>query len=137
MTACVIDASAIVHALTQDPDLLMSLGERDCHAPHLVDAEVASALRRFERAEIISSERAASLRLTAEATVDVRYPEHGNLGTTAWQYRAAISMYDSYYVALATATGLPLLTRDAKLAAVAERWCSVELITEPDRRPPI
>jgi predicted nucleic acid-binding protein len=45
-----------------------------------------------------------------------------------WKYRNEMSAYDSAYVALAATRGVPLVTADARLAAAAQRHCTVTLV---------
>ena len=93
------------------------------HAPHLVDVEVLSALRRLVASGEMTAARAG------EAIVDLldlpieRYP-HDILVPRVWELRENFSAYDASYVALAEAVAdepVPLLTADARLArAVAD-----------------
>jgi predicted nucleic acid-binding protein len=93
------------------------------HAPHLVDVEVLSALRRLVASGEATAERAG------EAIADLldlpieRYP-HDILVPRIWQLRENLSAYDASYVALAEGLAdepVPLLTADARLAqAVAD-----------------
>jgi predicted nucleic acid-binding protein len=122
----VVDASAITELLLGRPaaraveDQLRDHGF-DLHAPHLVDVEVLSALRRVVAAGDASAERAG------DAVTDLldlpleRYP-HDGLAPRIWALRANLSAYDATYVALAEAItdgGAPLLTADARLARAA------------------
>lgn len=84
-------------------------------APHLIDAEVVSGLRRLVAAGTVSEQRAivalahvASLRL-------VRFPLL-RFVPRVWELRHAITASDAFFVALAEETGVPLLTTDARLA---------------------
>ena len=124
----VVDASAMAELLLQT-----ELGTRvqrrlyrdddDLHAPHLVDVEVLSALRRLVSAGEASADRAG------EAIADLldlpieRYP-HDILVPRVWQLRENFSAYDASYIALAEAVAdepVPLLTADARLArAIAD-----------------
>ncbi|WP_040779544.1 type II toxin-antitoxin system VapC family toxin [Nocardia pneumoniae] len=98
------------------------------HAPHLIDAEVGSVLRRHERQGRISDAAAATgLRLLA-TVVDHRYVHHGWLASEAWLLRHTITLYDGLYVALATRLVIPLLTSDAELSKAPGLTCRVELI---------
>jgi len=45
-----------------------------------------------------------------------------------WQLRASLSTYDAAYVAAAEATGLALVTADARLARSQAPRCPIELI---------
>ena len=93
------------------------------HAPHLVDVEALSALRRLVATGEMTAARAG------EAISDLldlpieRYP-HDILVPRVWELRENFSAYDASYVALAEAVAdepVPLLTADARLArAVAD-----------------
>jgi predicted nucleic acid-binding protein len=97
------------------------------HAPHLVDAEVGSVLRRTAAAKLITSDQAArSLRMLAHL-VSERYP-HGPLTRQAWALRHNVSFYDALYVALAARLGVPLLTADVRLAHAPELPCAIEIL---------
>ena len=88
------------------------------HAPHLVDVEVLSALRRLVASGEMTAARAG------EAIADLldlpieRYP-HDILVPRIWELRENFSAYDASYVALAEAVAdepVPLLTADERLA---------------------
>jgi predicted nucleic acid-binding protein len=88
------------------------------HAPHLLDVEVLSALRRLVSSGEATADRAG------EAIADLldlpieRYP-HDILVPRAWQLRENFSAYDASYIALAEGIAdepVPLLTADARLA---------------------
>jgi predicted nucleic acid-binding protein len=122
----VVDASAITELLLGRPvgravEQRLRDHEFDLHAPHLLDVEVLSALRRVVVAGDASPERAG------DAVIDLldlpleRYP-HDGLAHRIWALRANFSAYDATYVALAEAItdgGAPLLTADARLARAA------------------
>ena len=92
--------------------------EFDLHAPHLLDVEVLSALRRLVAAGHVTAERAA------EAIADLLalpLDRHGHdvLVPRIWELRENLTAYDATYVALAEAVadeGAPLITADARLA---------------------
>jgi predicted nucleic acid-binding protein len=122
----VVDASAITELLLRRA-AGRAVEERlrdhdfDLHAPHLLDVEVLSALRRVVAAGDASPDRAG------DAVTDLldlpleRYAYHG-LAPRIWSLRANFSAYDATYVALAEAItegGAPLLTADATLARAA------------------
>jgi predicted nucleic acid-binding protein len=56
-----------------------------------------------------------------------RYP-HTPLLSRIWELRHNVTAYDAAYLALAEALPAPLITRDAKLAAVAGHRARVELM---------
>jgi len=122
----VVDASAITELLLGRP-AGRAVEERlrdhdfDLHAPHLVDIEVLSALRRVVAAGDASAER-ADYAVTDMLDLPLeRYP-HDGLAPRIWALRTNFSAYDATYVALAemiTDGGAPLLTADARLAGAA------------------
>ena len=115
----VVDASAITELLLQTE--LGSRVERqlyrdgdDLHAPHLLDVEVLSALRRLVRAGEVSAGRAG------EAIEDLgllRIVRHGHvdLAARAWELRQNFTAYDAMYLALAEALDATVVTCDAGL----------------------
>jgi predicted nucleic acid-binding protein len=121
----VADASVVVEILLQSqaaPRMqarLFDAGEVVC-APHLIDLECAQALRRYTRAEAMSTSRAsAALTMLLELPL-VRF-EHTPLLERVWQLRHALTAYDAAYVALAEALDAPLVTRDRAFAHVPTR----------------
>ncbi|MDP8956850.1 MAG: type II toxin-antitoxin system VapC family toxin [Actinomycetota bacterium] len=94
------------------------------HAPHLLDVEVTSVVRRWALAGEISSRRGrlalgdlADLRVT-------RYPTSPFVDRI-WRLRENLTAYDAAYVALAEALGAPLLTTDRRLAAAGAHGARV------------
>ena len=131
----VVDASAVTELLLGRPAgdsvarHVADLGSA-LHAPHLVDVEVLSALRR-----LVTSGQATVAR-AEEAIADLldlpieRYP-HDILVPRVWQLRENFSAYDASYVSLAEALAdepVPLLTADARLARVAEDHADVRVV---------
>jgi predicted nucleic acid-binding protein len=116
----VLDSSAAVdflllreHADWVD-DTLRAAGE--VHAPHVLDVEVVSAVRRLVRLGDVTRRLAASA-LTDLQLLDVtRYP-HLPFVERMWQLRENLSASDAAFVALAEALGAPLVTTDVTLAA--------------------
>ncbi len=129
----VVDASAVADAVLR-PDGVGDvarnlLAASQCHAPHLIDAELGSILRRVTLHGELGGEVAA-LRLTqAQQLVDVRHDLVGPLTVTAWRLRHDVTFYDALYVALAIGLDRPLLTSDAKLAVTARQHCEVLLLS--------
>lgn len=129
----VVDASAFVDLivpLEPDPSLRRRLANQDLHAPHVLDIEVLSALRRFVRRGTISGARAADARIDLTTSAIVRYP-HVPLLDRAWELRDTISAYDSVYIALAELLEAPLVTCDARLAASHGHDAEIELFAPP------
>ena len=130
----VADASLVV-------DLLIDGGERGSwaaaqvasagrlHAPHVLDLEVASALRRRSRAGELSARR-AGVALDDLRTLPIeRYPAT-ELLERIWKLRDRMTPYDAAYVALAEALGFPLATSDLRLSREAPD--TVEILTFED-----
>lgn len=128
----VLDASAAVELL-----LGTSLGAQvaarlqadggPAHAPHVLDVEVASALRRGVARRVVDETRAAEALEDLGDLAVVRYP-HGPLLPRAWELRSRISPYDGVYVALAEQLGAPLVTRDARLGRAGGHGARVDVV---------
>ena len=131
----VVDASAVAELLLGRPAgdaVAQRVREHgfDLHAPHLLDVEVMSALRRVVAAGDASPVRAG------EAVADLldlpieRYADEG-LVPRVWELRENFSAYDATYIALAEAIaeeGAPLLTADARLARAADAHTAVSVL---------
>jgi len=121
----VVDASAaICFLLNSPPDQASAVRSRlsgdDLHAPHLLDLEVAHALRRFVLAGALTADRAReTLSRLAQLRV-VRYPHYSFL-ERIWQLRSNLTAYDAAYVSLAEFLDAPLLTLDARIARAPAR----------------
>ncbi|MGL5852648.1 MAG: type II toxin-antitoxin system VapC family toxin [Phycicoccus sp.] len=132
MTDYVVDASALVMVLGVKNAAAEALRARlpgmRRHAPHLIDAEVGSVLRRHERAGLLSSVEAEAAMHATRALVNHRYPHAGSLSAHAWSLRHHLSFYDALYVALAARLDLPLLTADTRLVRSRPLPCRTELV---------
>jgi predicted nucleic acid-binding protein len=128
----VVDASVVVEIVLRMP-AAAALERRlfepalTAYAPHLLDIEVAQAIRRSAASGYIAPERGR------QALADVadfplhRYP-HGFLLQQVWDLRNNLSAYDAVYVALAKILDAPLLTRDRRLANTASRHARIEVV---------
>jgi predicted nucleic acid-binding protein len=130
----VLDASALVDRLLDREPKASWVAERLLqsggipHAPHLIDIEVLSAIRRLALHGHASSERAA-LALHDLGTLRLqRYP-HLPLLDRIWELRDNLTAADAAYIALAEALDAPLVTTDASLASVPGHWARVEAFT--------
>lgn len=126
----VVDASVVVAALTDAGPLgrwsESVLEQFSLHAPQIVTAECANALRRLEAGQLITQGQAnGAARDCLALTVDL-YP-YEPLADRVWQLRANVSCYDGWYVALAEALDLPLATLDARLANAPGPACRFAL----------
>lgn len=115
----VLDASVVVELLTKGPlseAIRTELTGRDEQflVPHLIDVEVASALRRLASLQRIDSDRCAEF-LTALRELPAERYAHSPLLDRIWELRHQFTCYDATYIALAEATGSVLYTCDEKL----------------------
>lgn len=131
----VIDAGAVAELLLGRPAAgevarQVAAHDYDLHAPHLLDVEVLSALRRLVASGEASAARAGEAILDLLDLPIERYG-HDVLVARAWELRENFSAYDATYVALAeaiTEDGAPLLTTDARLVRAAHKHVAVELL---------
>jgi predicted nucleic acid-binding protein len=129
----VVDASVVVEAVLRRPaaaQVMAELTVADAHAPHLLDVEVVSALRRLLAHRELNGERAtAALSDFLNLSVE-RYP-HSILAPRVWELRANFTPYDAVYLALAehlADEGVPILTVDARFARAARKHTGVEML---------
>jgi predicted nucleic acid-binding protein len=115
----VLDASVVVELLTNGAladSLRRDLAESDdsCIVPHLLDVEVASALRKLTAGQRIDSHRSEEFLAGLAALPAERYSHIPLLGRI-WELRHNFTAYDAAYIALAEATDSVLYTSDEKL----------------------
>jgi predicted nucleic acid-binding protein len=129
----VVDASAVTEMVLRRPaaeHVFGLLAGSEMHAPHLLDIEVISALRRLLANGQVTDEWAnAAVADFLELPVE-RYP-HAILGRRLWDLRDNFSPYDAVYLALAeelTNEGVPLLTTDARFARAIRKHTDVEVL---------
>jgi predicted nucleic acid-binding protein len=115
----VLDASAAV-------DLLLDIDERaewvrdrvrtvgEMHAPHLLDIEVGSAMRRRLLLGEIDGARGA-LALDALTALPIVRHAHAPLALRMWDLRGRVTFHDAAYIALAEALDLAVVTTDERL----------------------
>jgi predicted nucleic acid-binding protein len=98
------------------------------HAPHLLDIEVAHALRRLAQAHQVSQQD-AGLAMDALPQLQLERHAHLLLLPRIWELRDSLSAYDASYVALAEILDTPLLTCDAKLSRAHGHNAEIVLLT--------
>ena len=127
----VVDASVIVTALADDgPDGDLCRGRlagQALAAPHLMDLEVGSVLRRLVRNGRVP-ERRAHLALTDLTDLPVERAPSLPLLPRCWELRDNLTIYDAAYVALAETLDVRLLTADGRLARATGPRCPVDLV---------
>jgi predicted nucleic acid-binding protein len=116
----VVDASVLVEFLSggehaESVEERLDAEEHVLWAPHLIDAEVGQALRKWVRLGKLTAD-AAGRALWEVSDLPVERVEHELLVHVAWDLRDNFSFYDGLYVALALMLDEPLLTLDARLA---------------------
>jgi predicted nucleic acid-binding protein len=128
----VLDASAVAAVLLNLGSSAARIRKRmaesddDLHAPHLLEVEVLSVLRRFYLRGDLSRER-ARLALNRLSTLRLsRYP-HAALLSRVWELRDNLTVYDASYIALAETLDAPLITMDGRLARAPGIRAAVEV----------
>jgi predicted nucleic acid-binding protein len=131
----VVDASALTELILGRP-AGGGVGEQlvhhrfAVHAPHLIDAQVLSALRRLVDSGETNVERAGEAIADLQHLPIERYP-HDILVARIWQLRENFSAYDASYVALAEGVAdepVPLLTADGRLARAVDDHTDVPVL---------
>jgi len=97
------------------------------HVPHLVDVEVAQALRRFVQCGELEPD-VARIALEDLSSLDLERHAHEPLLGRIWALRENMTAYDATYVALAEALDAVLLTCDGRLARAPGIGRRVEFI---------
>jgi predicted nucleic acid-binding protein len=128
----VVDASTLVEVLLRARDAqaiedrLFENGQT-LHAPHLIDVEVAHAIRRYAISGQIKGDRGRAAFAILAALPLNRYP-HDFLLPRIWDLRNNLTAYDAVYIALAETLQVPLITRDRRLAGAAGHRARIELV---------
>jgi predicted nucleic acid-binding protein len=115
----VLDASIVVELLMNgslaDPIRRDLSGRVDSLiVPHLLDIEVASAVRKLSSTQTIDPPRAAQM-FDGLVSLPVARYAHTPLLDRIWELRHNFTCYDAAYIALAEATDSVLYTSDKKL----------------------
>ena len=128
----VVDASVVVEVLLRSDagavleERLLD-GDDPLHAPHMLDVEVAHALRRCALHGDIDGRRGRDS-LGFLAAMSIERHGHQPLLERMWQLRHNLTACDAAYLALAESLDAPLLTRDSALASVAGHHARVVLV---------
>jgi predicted nucleic acid-binding protein len=122
----VADASAIMAWLLRLRSVPFPADER-VHVPHLIDTQVANAVRgHVRRGEL--DERAGWEILDTFRWLGIT--RHGTFSMLdrVWELRHNLSAYDAAYVALAEALECPLFTGDARISRAPGLRCAVTIL---------
>lgn len=128
----VVDASAVIELLLQT-DLGLRVESRlfrdgaELHVPHLLDVEVAQAMRRLVKAGDLGPERVQQALDDLMVLGLHRHPHH-DLLARIWEMRDNLSAYDAAYVALAEALPAVLVTCDRPLGGAPGHVAVVEVV---------
>ena len=123
----VLDASAALSGLLNAGPARESLAGDQVHAPHLIDSEVVSGLRRLVVSGRITT-GAGWAALDAWRRLGVtRYGTHGLL-ERVWELRDNLSAYDAGYVALAESLECSLITADTRISRAPGIRCPITVV---------
>lgn len=125
----VADASAAVSALLNDGAARRAFSDEQIHIPHLIDPEVANALRRHVAAGRLAPDMAWEALDHWRQLGLTRYPVVGLLDRI-WELRENVSAYDASYVALAERLGCALMTADARLSRAPGIGCVITVVPQ-------
>jgi predicted nucleic acid-binding protein len=123
----VVDASAALAALLNAGPARQALAAEQLHAPHLIDSEVANALRRETAARQLDADAAWAALDTWRRLGMTRYPAYSLLDRI-WELRDNLSSYDATYVALAELLDCSLLTADGRLGRAPGIGCPITVV---------
>ena len=127
----VVDASCLFEVVVGTPEaepIRERLALDDDHAaPHVIDVEVFSMIRREHRLGRLDQTAADQAVQDLEAWPGERFG-HRLLLARAWELRDSVRGWDAMYVALAEALDAVLLTADARLAGAHGPTCRFEVM---------
>jgi predicted nucleic acid-binding protein len=128
----VVDASALLEVLLRTPvgnavEVRLAENAGELHVPHLLDVEIAHALRRYALSRILAADRCQRALVALSDFPLYRHP-HEHLMSRVWELRDNLSAYDAMYVALAETLLVPLVTHDQRLANSAGHRARIELV---------
>jgi predicted nucleic acid-binding protein len=128
----VVDASCLFEVLTGSPrgePIRQRLAlDEDQAAPHVIDVEVFSVVRREHRLGRLDQTAADQAVQELEDWPGERFG-HRLLLARAWELRDTVRGWDAMYVALAEALDTTLLTTDVRLGAANGPSCRIEVLT--------
>ena len=127
----VIDASCLFEVVTdtERAEVIRQrmIADRDHAAPHVVDIEVVSLIRRDRLAGRLDETAGALAVDDLRAWPGERYG-HRALLERIWDLRDSVRGWDAAYVALAEVLGATLITLDARLARSNGPRCPIEVV---------
>jgi predicted nucleic acid-binding protein len=131
MAGLIVDAGALYEALTGTrPGAVVRERMREASylaAPHVVDVEVLSVIRRYEQLGRLDPTSARHAVEDLAIWPAERY-SHRPFLARVWELRENVRPWDGLYVVLAEALGATLLTTDARLAAASGPQCPIDVV---------
>lgn len=123
----VIDSSVALGLLHREPVTVAAVAGRRLAAPHLIDAEVAHALRGLVLGRKLAVATAEQM-LRVWAVLAVRRLPMAGLLERAWELCDNLTCYDALFVATAEVLQVPLVTADRRLTTAPDVRCRIELL---------
>ncbi len=123
----VIDSSVALGLLHREPVTVAAVADRRLAAPHLIDAEVAHALRGLVLGRKLAVATAEEM-LRVWAVLAVRRLPMAGLMERAWELRENVTCSDALFVATAEVLQVPLVTADRRLTTAPDVRCRIELL---------
>lgn len=124
----VVDASVVYEVITAGPRASSAraalAAAQDHAAPELIDAEITGLIRRDAQRHVIDGTRSQWALDRLKDWPGDRFP-HLPFINRVWQLRENVRTNDAFYVALAEALDVPLLTLDGRLARANGVTCEV------------
>lgn len=127
----VVDASCLYEVVT-DSERSETIRDRmkadpDQAAPHVIDIEVFSLIRRDQLAGVLDATLGALAVEDLRSWPGERYG-HRALLERAWELRTSVRGWDAAYVALAEVLDATLITLDQRLANAHGPLCPIDVI---------
>ena len=126
----VVDASCLYEVVVDSPraEAIRAhlVADPDHAAPHVIDIEVFSLIRRDRLAGALDSTQAGLAVADHAAWPGERYG-HRALLDRAWELHGTVRGWDAAYVALAEVLGATLVTLDRRLAQASGPRCRIEV----------
>jgi predicted nucleic acid-binding protein len=122
----VVDASVILAWLLRLRSIPFS-DDQHVHVPHLVDIEVANAVRGHVRRGELDQRSGWDILHTFRWLAITRHGTFSMLDRV-WELRHDLTAYDAAYVALAETLQCPLVTADARISRAPGLRCPVTVL---------
>lgn len=127
----IVDASCLYEVVADTPQAerirARMAADPDFGAPHVVDVEVLSTIRRAHMLSRLDGTAARQAVSDLQNWPGQRFP-HRRLLPRAWELRANVRAWDAFYVALAETLDATLITMDDRLAGATGIRCRIQVI---------